>query len=79
MKHGVITIDEAGTATFTAKNGISGVVTGVTTIFSPSEGVVGIPKVTSHVVSALAGNLLATHSTTGRLGVAALGKTISFG
>ena len=79
MKHGVITIDEAGTPTLVEKNGISGVLTGVTTIFSPSEGVVGIPKVTSHVVSALAGNLLATHSTTGRFGVSALGKTISFG
>lgn len=79
MKHGVITIDEAGTPTLIEKNGISGVLTGVTTIFSPSEGVVGIPKVTSHVVSALAGNLLATHSTTGKLGMSALGKTISFG
>lgn len=79
MKHGVITIDEAGTPTLVEKNGISGVLTGVTTIFSPSEGVVGIPKVASHVVSALAGNILATRSTTGRLGVAAFGKTISFG
>ncbi|UBF42559.1 putative cysteine methyltransferase [Cystovirus CAP3] len=79
MKHGVINIDEAGTPTLVEKNGISGVLAGVTTIFSPAEGVVGIPKVTSHVVSALAGNLLATHSTTGRLGVSALGKTISFG
>lgn len=79
MKHGVITIDEAGTPTFVAKNGVAGVLTGVTTIFSPSEGVVGIPKVTSHVVSALAGNVLATRSIKGRLGVSALGKTISFG
>lgn len=79
MKHGVITIDEAGKPTLVEKNGISGVLTGVTTIFSPSEGVVGIPKVTSHVVSALAGNMLATQSATGRIGVSALGKTISFG
>lgn len=79
MKHGVITIDEAGKPTLVEKNGISGVLTGVATIFSPSEGVVGIPKVTSHVVSALAGNMLATHSATGRVGVSALGKTISFG
>lgn len=79
MKHGVITIDEAGTPTFVEKNGISGVLTGVTTIFSPSEGVVGIPKVTSQVVSALAGNMLATRSNTGKLGVSAFGKTISFG
>lgn len=79
MKHGVININEAGVPTLVEKNGISGVLAGVTTIFSPAEGVIGIPKVTSHVVSALAGNLLATKSTTGSFGLSAFGKTISFG
>lgn len=78
-KHGIVKFDNAGTPTFEARNGLQGVTTGLTTIFRPSEGVVGTPKLVALALAATAGNALATHSATGRIGVSALGRTIAFG
>lgn len=60
-------------------NGLTGVLAGATTLFKPAEAVSGIPKYTAIAIGAVAGNVIATHSQTGQLGVSALGKTVSFG
>lgn len=60
-------------------NGLTGVIAGVTTLFKPAEAVSGIPKYTAIAIGAVAGNVVATHSQTGQLGVSALGKTVAFG
>lgn len=78
-KHGILTQDEAGAFTFVSKTGLESVTTGLTTIFKPSEAVVGTPKLIALGLAAAAGNALATHSATGKLGLSAFGKELTMG
>lgn len=78
-KHGILTQDEDGTFTFESKTGIESLTTGLTTIFKPSEAVVGTPKLIALGLAAAAGNAGATHSATGKLGLSAFGKELTIG
>lgn len=79
-KHGILTHNAQTDAfTFEPKNGLEAVTTGLTTIFKPSEAVIGTPKLVALALAAAAGNAVATHSSTGKLGLSALGKELTVG
>lgn len=79
-KHGIFQqVGETAEFTFVAKTGLETLTTGLTTVFKPSEGVIGNPKLVALGVAALAGNALATHSATGKLGVSAFGRELTMG
>lgn len=78
-KHGIFVENADGVLEFTAKNGLESITTALINPFKPSEGIIGTPKLLSHVFAATAGNALAVHSLTEKIGVSALGKTPTFG
>lgn len=74
-KHGIVTINAAGVPIFEEHNGLSGVTAGIGTLFSYQRAPVGLPSVYSRVATLVAGNMIAVQSMTGKIGVAALGRT----
>lgn len=74
-KHGIVTISAAGVPTFEERNGLSGLTAGIGTLFSYQKAPVGLPSVYSRVATLVAGNMIAVQSMTGKIGVAALGRT----
>lgn len=78
-KHGIFVEKTDGTFEFTSKTGLEAITTGITNPFKPSEGVIGTPKLLSHVFTATLGNAVAVHSLTKKIGVSALGMTPTFG
>lgn len=78
-KHGIFIENAEGTLVFTSKNGLEGITTAITNPFKPSEGIIGTPKLLSHVFAATLGNAVAVHSLTKKIGVSALGMTPTFG
>lgn len=78
-KHGIITqVGDTDEWTFTPKTGLDTITTALINPFKPSEGIVGTPKLLSHVAAAVAGNMIAVNSIAGGLGVSALGRTVKF-
>lgn len=78
-KHGILTqVAETDEFTFTSKTGLDMVTTALMNPLRIDEGIVGYPKLLSHVVLLVAGNMIAVNSTDGGFGVAAFGKTIKF-
>lgn len=79
-KHGILTnVEGTEDFTFVSKTGLESVTTGLTTIFKPSEAVVGTPKLIALGLAAVAGNAVATHSATGKIGISALGRELTMG
>lgn len=79
-KHGIVTINDAGTPTLVEGTGILNYVTdALSTIFSAQKVVVGHAATVQKIALVAAGNAVGVHSTTGKLGVGALGKNIYFG
>lgn len=77
-----VQIDAAGTATavYTPTDGIVGqVMDSLTTLFSTQKVCVGNAALIQRIVLPLAGNVLATHSETGSVGVSAFGKNFLVG
>lgn len=78
-KHGIFTqVANTEEFTFTSKTGLEMVTTAITNPFKPSEGIIGYPKLLSHVAALTVGNMVAVNSIKGGFGVAALGKTVKF-
>lgn len=79
-KHGVITVSEEGVPTLVEGTGVVNYVTdALTTIFSSQKVAVGHAATVQKVALVVAGNMAGVQSTTGRLGVGALGRNIYFG
>lgn len=77
-----VTIDGQGeaVATAVATEGLIGQLTdGVTTVLSTQEVPVGNGALFQRLLLVLGGNMLATHSFTDSIGVAALGKSFTLG
>ena len=77
-----VQIDERGAATavYTPTEGIAGqIMDSVTTLFSTQKVCVGNAALIQRIVLPLAGNVLATHSETGKVGVSAFGKNFLVG
>lgn len=84
MKHGIVEIKTVGgaepEAVFTDNAGAMGYVTdALTTLLSTQKAVVGYGSVVQKIALLVAGNAVATHSLTNRIGVSALGRTIAAG
>jgi len=74
-KHGVITIDAEGVPTLEARGGVFNYVAdATTTIVSHQKVPVGYPALIQRAMLFAAGNVVAYQSTTGRIGMGALGK-----
>lgn len=77
-----MTVDAAGTATatFVPTEGIVGQITdSLTTLFSTQKVAVGNAALIQRIVLPLAGNVLATHSETGKIGISGFGKNFLIG
>lgn len=77
-----VKIDAAGTATavYTPSEGIIGQITdSLTTLLSTQKVCVGNAALIQRIVLPLAGNVLATHSETGKFGVSGFGKNFVIG
>lgn len=74
-KHGIVTVSATGVTTFEERNGISGLTAGIGTLFSYEKAPVGLPGVYAKIATLVAGNMIAVQSLTGKLGVAALGRS----
>lgn len=80
-KHGVVAVNpETGALTLTEGTGIVNYVTdALTTLISSQKVAVGYAATLQKIALVTAGNMAGVHSTTGKLGVGALGKNIYFG
>lgn len=79
-KHGIVTINETGVPTLEEGTGVLNYVTdALSTIFSTQKVAVGHAATVQKIALVTAGNMAGVHSTTGKLGVGALGKNIYFG
>lgn len=74
-KHGIVTITEAGVTSFEAKTGLASVTAGIASNFSYQKAAVGLPGVYAKLSAFALGNVVATHSFTGRIGMAAAGRS----
>lgn len=78
-KHGIFKqIGETETFEFTSKTGLDTVTTAITNPFKINEGIIGYPKLLSHVAALSVGNMIAVNSLLGGFGVSALGRTAKF-
>ena len=78
-KHGIFTqVGNTENFTFTSKTGLDMITTAIVNPFKPNEGIIGYPKLLSHVAALAAGNMIAVKSTKGKFGLSVLGKTIKF-
>lgn len=78
-KHGIFKqVGDTETFTFTSKTGLDTITTAITNPFKPSEGIIGTPKLLSHVAALAVGNMIAFNSLLGGVGVAAAGKSVKF-
>lgn len=78
-KHGILTqVDGKDEFKFVSKTGLEAVTTAITNPFKPSEGIIGYPKLLSHVAALAVGNMVAVNSMVGGFGVSALGRTVKF-
>lgn len=79
-KHGVVSVDAEGKATFTEGAGIVKYATdAVSTLISTDKAVVGYGALVQKIGLFALGNMAGIHSGTGRLGVGILRKNIYFG
>lgn len=77
-----VIVDASGsaTATFTPTDSITGqIVDSLSTLFSTQKVAVGNAALIQRIVLPLAGNVLATHSETGKFGVSGFGKNFLIG
>lgn len=77
-----VTVDASGSATttFTPTDSITGqIVDSLSTLFSTQKVAVGNAALIQRLVLPLAGNVLATHSETGKFGVSGFGKNFLIG
>ena len=77
-----VTIDSEGQAvcTATATEGLIGQLTdSITTVLSTQEVAVGNAALLQRLLLVVGGNVLATHSAEGKLGVSAFGKSFTIG
>lgn len=77
-----VMVDASGsaTATFTPTDSITGqIVDSLSTLFSTQKVAVGNAALIQRIVLPLAGNVLATHSETGKFGVSGFGKNFLIG
>ena len=77
-----VTVDASGSATttFTPTDSIMGqVMDSLSTLFSTQKVAVGNAALIQRIVLPLAGNVLATHSETGKFGVSGFGKKFLIG
>lgn len=77
-----VTVDASGsaTATFTPTDSITGqILDSLSTLFSTQKVAVGNAALIQRIVLPLAGNVLATHSETGKFGVSGFGKNFLIG
>lgn len=78
-KHGIFTqVGETEEFVFVAKNGLESVTTALINPFKPNEGIIGTPKLLSHVAALAVGNMIAVNSIVGGIGVSGLGRTVKF-
>lgn len=78
-KHGILVqVGDTDQFTFTAKTGLDSVTAAITNPFKPNEGIIGTPKLLSHVAALAVGNMVAVNSMQGGLGVSVLGRTVKF-
>lgn len=78
-KHGILTqVEDTDEFTFTSKTGLDMITTAIVNPFKIAEGIVGYPKLLSHVATLVAGNMIAVNSIDGGFGVAVAGKTVKF-
>lgn len=78
-KHGIFTqVGETEEFLFTPKTGLESVTTAITNPFKPSEGIIGTPKLLSHVAALAVGNMVAVNSIVGGIGISGLGRTVKF-
>lgn len=75
-----ISTDGSATAVYTPTEGLVGqIMDSLTTLFSTQKVCVGNAALIQRIVLPLAGNVLATHSETGHVGVSAFGKNFLIG
>lgn len=77
-----VAVDASGsaTATFTPTDSITGqILDSLSTLFSTQKVAVGNAALIQRIVLPLAGNVLATHSETGKFGVSGFGKNFLIG
>lgn len=78
-KHGILTqVGDTDQFTFVSKTGLESVTTAIMNPFKPNEGIIGYPKLLSHVAALAVGNMAAVNSMVGGVGVSALGRTVKF-
>lgn len=78
-KHGIFQqVGGTDEFTFVAKTGLESVTTAITNPFKPSEGIIGTPKLLSHVAALAVGNMIAVNSIAGGIGISGLGRTVKF-
>lgn len=79
-KHGVVSIDADGVATFKDGAGVVNYASdAVSTLFSTDKAVVGYGAILQKIGLFTLGNMTGVHSSTGRLGIGVLRKNIYFG
>lgn len=79
-KHGVVSVNAEGVATFTEGAGVIKYATdAVSTLISTDKAVVGYGALVQKIGLFALGNMAGIHSGTGRLGVGILRKNIYFG
>lgn len=79
-KHGVVSVDAVGVATFTEGAGVVKYATdAVSTLISTDKAVVGYGALVQKIGLFALGNMTGIHSGTGRLGFGVMRKNIYFG
>lgn len=78
-KHGILTqVNGTDEFKFVSKTGLETITTAIMNPFKLNEGIIGYPKLLSHVAALAVGNMAAVESLVGGFGVSVLGRTVKF-